>query len=142
MATLKDVNPSYRFRLEFDGLQTANFQKAEGLNGKVSVRSYEDGGEPLPTKQVGKPEFDNQTLEYGATQNMELWQWFRKSLNGITDKRSAALIVFNDAGREVERWNIFGCFPIEFNPGTWDATQKDGNQMRKIVLAYDNFDAA
>lgn len=142
MTQVKDLRPSYRFKLEFDGLQTAYFQKATGLNAKVTVRTYEDGGDNKPTKLAGKAEFDDLELELGATKSLELWAWFEKGLAGTADKRTGALIQLDEAGKEVERWNIFGAFPIEFSPGEWDATSKDGNQMRKLKITYDEFKPA
>lgn len=140
MAQLKDIFPSYRFRLEFTGLQTAVFQKVSGLTGKVAVRKYEDGGDNAPTKYAGKFEPGDIDCELGATKSLELWQWFEASKRGTADKRSGALVVIDPAtGIELERWNIIGAFPIEFTPGDWDATSQDANQMRKLKLAIDDF---
>jgi phage tail-like protein len=135
----QDYRPSYRFRVEFDGLQQAYFQKATGLNAKVSVRKYEDGSDNKPVKLAGKVEYSPITLEFGATRNLELYNWFKSVLNGQAQKRSGAIIQLDETGREVERWNLIGVFPTEFAPGDFDATSQDGNTMRKIVLEYDEF---
>lgn len=139
MAVVRDVRPSYRFKLEFDGLQQAYFQKASGLVAKVTVRKYDDGGDVLPTKLAGKMEFDDLQLEYGATKNLEMWKWLAAARTGAALKKSGAVIQLDETGKEVERWNILGAFPVEFTAGEWDATSTDGNTIRKVTITYDEY---
>ena len=62
----------FRFRVEIDGATQAGFSKAGPLKGTVEEVEHYEGGSLLPDKSPGRGKFEDITLEYGATDNLEL----------------------------------------------------------------------
>ncbi|HHY36541.1 MAG TPA: phage tail protein [Firmicutes bacterium] len=140
----------YKFLVEIDGIVQTGFQKAGPLRGSVGVIEHEEGGALLPDKSPGKGRFEDITLEWGATESLEIYNWFAQVLNaaqgtGGADpdryKRNMAIIEQDRAGREVGRWNIYGAWPREFEAGDWDNTSEE-KLIRKVALVYDYFEPA
>ena len=131
----------FKFLVEIDGFVDAGFQKAGPIKGTIEVSTYREGGSNLPDKDPALVDVENITLERGATDNQEIYDWFKNVAEGINgengvDRRSLAIIQTDRAGEEVERWNVYRAFPVEFEAGDWDATASEKN-IRKVVLAYD-----
>lgn len=137
----------FKFLVEIDGITQTGFQKVSGLTGKVGVIEHKEGGALLPDKTPGMVSYDDLTLEFGATDNQEFYNWWSTVIDaaqgvGGADpdayKRNLSVIQLDRAGNEAERWNVFGAWVKEFTPGEYDNTSEE-KTMRKVVLAYDYF---
>ena len=140
----------FKFLVEIDGLVQTGFQKAGPLRGSVEVIEHEEGGALLPDKSPGKGSFEDITMENGATENLEIYDWFKQVLDAAQEvggadpdeyKRNLAIIEQDRTGKEVGRWNVYGAWPHEFEAGDWDNTANE-KLIRKAVLAIDYFEPA
>ena len=66
---------SYLFFVEIDGIETARFQKCEGLEAETSIFEYEEGGGEVHPFQdwIRYPDL---VLEKGINDNNELFDWY------------------------------------------------------------------
>lgn len=131
----------FSFKVEVDGFVDAGFQKCSEIKASMEVVEYREGGSVLPDKDPGLVNTENITLERGATDNLELYEWFKNVATGVggengVDKRNLAIIQTDRNGNELKRWNIYNAFPIEFSAGDFDATSNE-KRIEKLVLAYD-----
>lgn len=140
----------FRFLVEIDGFEAAGFQKAGPLKGGVELIEHREGNTALPDKSPGQGKFENITLERGATDNRDEYDWFAQVLNAAEDtagddpgdyKRNLAIVECDNKGREVGRWNVYGAFPIGFTAGEWDGTSNE-KTIRSVELAIDYFEPA
>ncbi|MGE5551520.1 MAG: phage tail protein [Bacteroidota bacterium] len=140
----------FKFRVEIDGITQAGFSKAGPLKGSVEEVEHYEGGALLPDKSPGRGKFEDITLEYGATDNMELYDWFAQVLNAAQEtggadpdeyKRNLSIIQLDRAGNEVQRFNVFGAWVKEFEAGDWDNSSNE-KTIRKAVLCIDYFEPA
>jgi phage tail-like protein len=131
----------YAFRVEIDGFTTAAFRTAGPLKASVATIEEREGGSRKAKKELGLVTFDNITLEKGATDNRDMWDWMKKSIDGDTAsaKRNMSIVQLNPAGTEIERWNIFGAMPVAFEAGSWD-NNADENLVRSLEIAVEDIE--
>ncbi len=88
---------TYLFTVEIDGIETARFQKCEGLEAETYVYEVEEGG--LGThKFSARTRYPNIILEKGISDNDELFNWYKQTL--LEDRkieRKNGSIVLKDA---------------------------------------------
>ena len=67
---------SYLFTVEIEGIETARFQKCEGLEAETEIFELEEGGGGVHQFK-GRTRFPNIILEKGINDNNELFNWFQ-----------------------------------------------------------------
>lgn len=133
-----------RFLVEIPGISYAGFEKCSELKMTVALRKHYEGGSAMPHKGPGRFDMENITLERGATNDLQLYQWFSQvadlaSGTGYVSphfKRDISLTPLSRTGTPLMRWHVYGCFPIEFVAGEWD-NSSDEVVITKLVLAAD-----
>ena len=131
---------SYQFLLELESLRygereiVAGFSTISGGGVKIEKRDTTTGDDRHKTHMPGPVEYENLTLSRGITTNTDLLDWIRAILNGDSDRRSGSVILLDNAGEEVRRWNFYDSYPI-----SWSGPDlaSDGSNM-----AIEKFDLA
>lgn len=139
----------FKFVVEVDGFQSAGFQKCSELSVEVANIEYYEGGSLTPNKSPGRLKFADITLERGATQDLDLFNWLKDVANvaanaGLVDpayKRNADIVQQDRDGTTLKRWRIKGAWPVKFVAGSWD-NEADENVIESITLTIDSFDLA
>jgi len=100
------------------------FTKVSGLSVSVEVGEVVIGGSPVPYRYPKSMQFGEITLEGGSTNDFGLWRWMMDvgtALSGITYadiyRRDIQILEFDRSHILRSGWNIFGCFPVLFQPG-------------------------
>jgi phage tail-like protein len=95
MADDKRVS-SYLFLVEIDGVETARFQKCEGLEAETYVYEFEEGGLNTTThKLYGRTRYPNLILEKGISDSEALYKWYKETLledNKIERKNGSIIL--------------------------------------------------
>jgi len=127
------------FGLEIDGINEASFAKASGVASEIELHKYQEGGvnhfeHQIPTRT----KFSNITLEKGMTKSKELSNWFQQIKEGIIAKKNFSVVLWNEKGEEIRRWNFVNGYPVKWSAGDLDAL---GNQVmiEKIELVHEGF---
>ncbi|MEP6801215.1 MAG: phage tail protein [Acidobacteriota bacterium] len=102
---------NFNFRVEIDGISIAGFSECSGLGSRVDVIEYREGGSAALRKLPGLRKFNDIVLKRGVTSARELQDWHSNILKGQPDRRNGSVILLDDAGQEVVRWNFFNAFP-------------------------------
>ena len=143
----KSYHHKFKFKCEFDLLGSADFAKCSELSAEVANILYWEGGSLIPNKSPGRMTFADVTLERGATQDQDLFLWFRdvaiaSSGRGLVDphyKRSGDIVQHDRDDSELRRWNIIRAWPIKFVAGDWD-NDADDIVMESVTLTFDWFE--
>jgi phage tail-like protein len=103
-----DPYKAFNFRVEIDGIARAAFSEVSGLDSETAVIEYRVGGEPNTVRKLpGLTKYANIVLRRGITQDAELWNWRLTVVQGNVDRRNGSIILLDDDGTEVVRWNFF-----------------------------------
>ena len=108
---------AYLFTVEIDGIETARFQKCEGLEAETYVYEVEEGGLNHSTRKFrGRTRFPNLILEKGITENESLFNWFRETCleNKKLERKNGSVVLKDTEGNEVKRWNFYRAFPCRW----------------------------
>ena len=106
----KDPFRGFNFKIELGGITRAGFREASGLD------SAQDPVEYRTTI----------SLRRGMTNDAELWGWRKKSIDGTIERKNGSIVLYDDAGEVVGRWNFVGGWPTKWTGPSFTAT---GNEV-------------
>ena len=136
-----DPYRGFNFRLEVDGLTIASFSEASGLIAEGDPVDYREGADMVNSvrKLAGLRKYQNIVLKRGYTQNKELWAWYRNIANGDPDRRNGAIVLMDEAHKDVLRWNFRNAWLNKVEGPSFNAT---GNEvaMESIELVHEGVD--
>lgn len=126
-ATRFDPYKNFKFRVKWDGRYVAGISKVSGLKRTTEVVKHREGSDPSTRrKSPGRAEYEAITLEHGVTHDVAFERWANKVWNfGAGLGAGAALMDFrknltievcNEAGQVVLAYNVFRCWPSEYQP--------------------------
>jgi phage tail-like protein len=119
----RDPYRSYNFLVEIDGITRAGFRECSGLDATQTPITYREGNELLTMRKLpGLVEYSNVTLTRGITDDTELWEWCKKSLDGKVERKNGSIILLDDAGEEKVRWNFVNGWPSKWTGPGFNAT--------------------
>jgi phage tail-like protein len=136
---------SYRFVLELGFVQVAGFSECTGLSLETKIMEYREGGRnggPLKFPEIGA--ISNVTLKRGMVPGANvdtLLRWHLDVMRGEFDSRNnpnkrkaspdddidrrCAIIVHDEQGQEVKRWNLVRAFPAKWVAPDFKAAASD-----------------
>ena len=102
-----DPYSQYNFVLEIAGLTVAGFAEVGGLSMEQDIIEYREGSDTATVRKLpGLRKYGNITLKRGYTQNRELWEWRKSTIDGATVRRNGAVVLRNEAGQAALRWEF------------------------------------
>lgn len=102
-----DPYAQYNFLLEIEDVTSAGFTEVGGISMESEIIEYREGNERAAMRKLpGMMKFGNITLKRGYTQNTELWDWRKTTLDGLTVRKAGAIILRDEAGEPKLRWEF------------------------------------
>jgi phage tail-like protein len=122
-----DPYQQFNFLVEIDGVTRAGFTEVSGLTTDTDAIDYREGADPrLNVKKLpGLRKYVNIVLKRGYTQDKSLWEWRKKIINGDTERRSADIILLDEARNEVLRWRVLEAWISKWDSGPFNAKTND-----------------
>ena len=155
LGTPRKLHERFKFLVHIDGVESAAFQKCSELSVEVADISYWEGGALIPIKDPGRLTFADVTLERGASQNRDFFNWARQVANatiavpmstalgsGLPSpafKRDMAILQLDRDNTILREWSLYGGWPKKFVAGEWDNTA-DEVVIESLVVCYDQFE--
>ncbi|MGN0728055.1 phage tail protein [Treponema sp.] len=131
---------SYLFFIELDGIETARFQKCEGLEAETEVFEIEEGGGGVH-RFKGRTRYPNFVLEKGISNNDELFNWFKNFLISEKVERKSGSIVLKDTeGNEIKRWNFFRAIPCRWIGPKLDCSCSNTFALERMEIAHEGIE--
>jgi phage tail-like protein len=110
-----DPYRGYAFLVEISGVTVGGFAEVGGISGDGEVIEYREGSDPLFVRKMpGLRRVANLSLKRGFSTNRDLWLWRRNILNGVTDRRSGAIILLNEEREPVMEWRFENGWPSKY----------------------------
>ncbi len=121
----------FKFLVEIDGLTIAHFQSINGLSHEVEVLTYQEGGvNDRLHKLPAQGSYPNLTLKTGYinTTVMEGWHVGYAKSPGTTGRKNGSIVLLNDDGSELCRWNFTRAWPVK-----WEGPELDSGGAQIAV---------
>ncbi|MCI1278621.1 MAG: phage tail protein [Nitrospira sp.] len=126
MATRKDPFRNFRFRVEIDGIQQAAFSEVTGIESTVEPIDYRVGNGPTyMTKVPGITKYGPITLKWGVTDSSELHDWHEEIIQGVIKRKSVAITVLGEDGKDSIRWEVQEAWPSKYHGADLNAKGND-----------------
>jgi len=143
----RSFHKKFKFIVDVDGFDRAGFQTASELSAEAAKVEYYEGGAIIPNKSPGRVTFSDVTLGRGATEDLDLYNWFKEVADaatgtGLVDeeyKRDADVVQQDRDGSELRRWQLNKAWPTNFVAGDWD-NNADEVTINSVTVTYDYFD--
>jgi len=141
----KDPYANYKFALQLDNVTVAGFAECTGLGIETKVFEYKEGGNNSTTlKFPESTTYSNVVLKRGITKANDLINWQMEVVNGTfeinkrdeSSKKNIAILLTDEKGTEVKRWNLKRAFPVKWLGPDFKAT---GNEVgiETLELAHE-----
>jgi phage tail-like protein len=128
----------FNFIIEIEGMTAGRFKGVDGLDSETEVVEYQDGEDRILRKRPGRTKYSNLVLKRGyADKSMEeLWIWRKAVMDGKVERKSGSVVLQNDHGLEVCRYNFFHSWPCKWKGWDLDGKGTD-NVAEEIELAVE-----
>ncbi len=112
----KDPYLSYRFRAEIDSLEVVGFSEVSGVTAETELLSFREGGVNTHMWELAGPsKFSARLiLKRGLADSDELWDWYRKVMEGKIERRNVTIKLMDNAGEEKWRWVFKKACPVKW----------------------------
>lgn len=118
----------YNFNVEIEGVAAGFFKGVDGLEANIEVIEYQDGSDMFLRKRPGRAKYGDVTLKKGYVANPQLQDWWNAVRNGKDERKSLSIVLLDNAGTEILRWNLFNCFISK-----WKMSSLDGKGNEALV---------
>jgi phage tail-like protein len=111
-----DPYQAHRYLVEVDGLVLGGFSEVSGLVSEVEVLDFREGGvNDHLQRRAGPARYpSNLTLRRGITDATALWDWAQEPISGKVTRRNGSIVLLDDSGDEVWRWNFKAAYPVRW----------------------------
>lgn len=123
-----DYLPAHNFKIEIDGVIQGGFREITGLESEVEIIEYKNGDDPITHKRPGKTKYKNIVMKRGFISDPSLLEWYKKVMNGVTERKSGSIVYLDRENNEVLRYNFFEAWPCR-----WKAPELNANSDTYIV---------
>jgi phage tail-like protein len=137
----EDPYQHFNFLVEIDGVTRAGFTECTGVTTDTDVIEYREGSDPMLSvrKLAGLRKYTNITLKRGYTQDKSLWEWRKKIINGVVERRSADIVLLDEARNEVLRWRVRDAWISKWESGPFNAMTSE-IAIETIELAHEGIE--
>lgn len=143
------TNPlqKFKFLIEIDGFVKSGFQKCTGLEKKVNVVEYRDGGDNnSKRKEPGWTDYPNITLSRGMSRDMDMANWADQcmNINGVTceadiAKRDISIILQTPNAKPARQWEVYDCMVCNYKFDDFDA-ESDDFLIESMEIAHEGWE--
>jgi phage tail-like protein len=133
-----DPYAQYNFILEIEGTTSAGFAEVGGLSMEQDIIEYREGSDTATVRKLpGLRKYGNISLKRGYTQNRDLWNWRKTTIDGLTERKSGAVILRDEAGEPALRWEFREGWISKYEGPALKATANEAS-MESVEIAVED----
>jgi phage tail-like protein len=89
----------------------------------------------------GRMTWNNITLKRGITDAMDMWDWRKLVEEGKIDdaRKNGAIVMFNQQGEPVARWEFINAWPSKLTGPTADATSNEA-AIEELEITHEGYE--
>lgn len=135
MSSLSTVG---RFYVFIGNKAQALFTELSGLQVETEIFEYSEGGNNGFVHQLpGRTRVSRLTLKQGMVASDELFRWYLDLAYGKkVDRRNISVVMFDEAGAELRRWNFLNAYPVRWVGPSLEAGS-GSTAVETLELAHD-----
>lgn len=120
---MESLSTTGRFYVFIGSRATAIFNELSGLQIETDVFEYNEGGNNGFAHQLpGRTRVGRLTLKQGMVASDQLFRWYLDIASGkLAERRNISVVLFDEAGEELRRWNFLDAFPVRWVGPTLEA---------------------
>lgn len=144
MADRKDPYAQFNFVIQIEGLSeaVAGFTEVSGMNSESDIIEYREGTDLTHMRKIpGLTKNGNITCKRGFTLNRELWEWRKTTLDRETVRRNGSIVLRNELGKEVMRWNFVNGWISKYEGPALNAKTNEA-AIESIEIVHEGFEMA
>jgi phage tail-like protein len=134
---------NFNFLVEIDGNTITTVTEADIPEGTIEIAEYREGGERQNTgrRLPGRVTFSNLILRRGFTVDRTFFDWWRAVADGDLDRRNVSVVLRDQRGQQVARWNFRNALPTKYDGPSFRAR---GNEIaiESLELAVEGMELA
>jgi len=122
-----DYIGQFNFSVEIENVTAGRFKSVDGLDSETEIIEYQDGDDMLLRKRPGRTKYSNIILKRGYADKgmLELWEWRKKVMDGVVERKSGSVILCDDTNEPICRYNFFEAWPCKWKGFTLDGKGTD-----------------
>lgn len=133
-----DPYAQFNFLVEIDGTSVAGFTEVGGLSFEQDIIEYREGADTATVRKIpGMRKYVNITLKRGYTQNRELWDWRKTTIDGVTERKAGAIILLDEAREPQLRWEFSEGWVSKYEGPAMNATANEA-AIESIEIATED----
>jgi len=107
---------NFNFAVEIDGITIAGFSEAELPEGRIEAVAYREGTDRTSAARLlpGRVSYGPVVLRRGFTGDASLFEWWLAVAQGALDRRNVSVVVRDEQGQPVARWNLRRAWPSKY----------------------------
>ena len=121
----KDARHPFTFRVEVEGHDIGFFRSVSGLSIETEVVEFREGGSELVHKLPGAKKYPNIVLKRGFTGDTALYDWYSSITRENTARVDGSIVMLDQNGTEVARWNFYNGWPSKWHGPDFDASSNE-----------------
>jgi phage tail-like protein len=139
-----DPYANYNFVIQIDGINVAWFREVSGLDSKIEVIDYREGGEQFfPVRKLpGKVTYSNIVLKVGVTDATDLYDWHKAWVQGVSSAQRKNVTIYlrgRTGDQAVRSWKIRQAWPANWIGPTFNAEAHEV-AIQTLELAHEGID--
>ena len=112
----KDPLRVNRFRIDIDGIASMGMCEISGIEASIEAIEYREGIDPLNVRCLsGLPSYGKLVIKHGLTDSMELFNWFKKGLDGQVESKNIDVYAMDYQGNDKAHWQAVKCWPTKYS---------------------------
>jgi phage tail-like protein len=119
MAIGTGIDPyrGFPFLVEIGGVTVAGFQECSGLGTQIDIIDYREGSDSNNERLEIRTDV-SVTLSRGVAHSAALSKWRHSAIDGAAERRNGSIILRNEAGAVILRWNFTDAWLSKWTGGS------------------------
>jgi phage tail-like protein len=130
---------NYNFRVEIADIAVGACMEVSGLESTTEVHETGDGEDLTIRKRPGRTSYSNIVLRRGFTNTDELWTWRKSVVDGRVERKCGSIVLCDDAGGEIMRYNFFDAWPCRWKSSMLSAKER-GTVFEEIEIVVEKIE--
>ncbi|HEU4558398.1 MAG TPA: phage tail protein [Longimicrobium sp.] len=135
-----DPYRNFNFVVSCDGRPVAGISSVSGLARSTEPIEHREGADPVTTRvSPGSTPMAPVTLQRGVTHDAAFASWASSNAtNNLFVRKDLYIALYNEAGQKVAAYNLYRCWPSEFE--AMGGLDTNGTVIQRMVLQLEGWE--